>query len=208
MRRVLLWAAVGAAGASGLALARPGAVARPVVEGPSSSAPADLALSPPALSPGPEDASDPRPDPRVLRFDDPGLIAQFVPEVAASGPLRRRALTIWREHYAARAREIHARFLRDEDWRPAFADASALLDEYLEATDLPRAGQWRGDGTKIWVETLDPQSGRRVRRLRGKPFKPLFAPAEAREGKELEKIEPLEKLRRDPRRPSTEQKTD
>jgi hypothetical protein len=122
-------------------------------------------------------AGDPRPHPRVLRLDEAGLLARFTDEVERDTTLRTRALVLWRAHFAAQAAAIERRFERDDDWRPALADAAALVDDFLEASLLPRRGEWSAGGGKVWVETLDPATGQRARTLRAaRPSRAIFAP--------------------------------
>ena len=119
-----------------------------------------------------------RPEPRELRLEEGDVLQRFTADVRADKTLRERALALWRTHFAAQADELRARFLRESDWRPAFAEAAELVDEFLEASLLPRQGSWSaGEGT-VWIETLDRTSGQRKRELQRKaerPF-PLLAP--------------------------------
>jgi hypothetical protein len=118
-----------------------------------------------------------RPDVRVLRLSDADLLGRFTPEVRSSARLGEQALALWRAHFEAQAREIEQRFLSEPDWRPALADAAALIDEFLEASELPREGFERASPGQVWVERLDPKTGRRIRELRpAPPVKTIFAP--------------------------------
>jgi hypothetical protein len=126
--------------------------------------------------------AEPRPQAGALRLSEPDVLARFTPEVRSSRTLRDRALALWRTHFAAQAGELEGRFTTEEDWRPVLADAAALIDEFLEDSLLPRQGEWRAEGQageagKVWVETLDPRTGQRVRQLRDpSPRRRLLAP--------------------------------
>lgn len=135
---------------------------------------------------------DPRPDPGVLRFDDQALLARFTTEVRDSPVLSGRALSLWRTLFAAKAEVIAVRFLTEEDWRPAFADAAYLVDDFLELTQLPRAGYWRKDRQHVWIEVLHPETGKRARVLQKVPYRPVFlAPTRGNEqGKKPSKPAP------------------
>jgi hypothetical protein len=125
-----------------------------------------------------------RPAPAALRLGQDDLLARFTPEVRANRKLRERALALWQAHFAANAAEIIRRFSVDEDWRPALAEAATLIDEFLEASLLPRGGAVPAAGSagnqddgRVWIETLDPRTEQRTRQLRPAPARPvLFAP--------------------------------
>lgn len=146
-----------------------------------------------AISP-PAGAAEPGPRPAVsaLRLSEADLLARFTQEVRSQRQLRDRALAFWRTHFAAQAGELSARFTREEDWRPILAEAAALIDDFLDASLLPRAGAWPvtdasvdDDGPRqIFIETLDAKTGQRIRVLRPAPLRPvLFAPEPAEEKK-------------------------
>jgi hypothetical protein len=126
--------------------------------------------------------AEPRPQVSSLRLSERDVLLRFTREVQADPTLRQRAMALWNSHFAAQADELVGRFKTDEDWRPVLADAAALIDEFLEASLLPRAGETRaegpdGQGGKVWVETLDPRTGQRVRQLRDAARRPrLLAP--------------------------------
>ena len=126
--------------------------------------------------------AEPRPQVGALRLSESDVLARFTPEVRSTRTLRDRALALWRTHFAAQAGELEGRFTTEEDWRPVLADAAALIDEFLEDSLLPRQGEWRAEGQageagKVWVETLDPRTGQRVRQLRDpSPRRRLLAP--------------------------------
>jgi hypothetical protein len=134
-----------------------------------------------AMGPVPARA-EPRPQVGALRLAESDVLARFTPEVRSSRTLRDRALALWRTHFAAQAGELEGRFTTEEDWRPVLADAAALIDEFLEDSLLPRQGEWRAEGQageagKVWIETLDPRTGQRVRQLRDpSPRRRLLAP--------------------------------
>jgi hypothetical protein len=91
------------------------------------------------------------------------VLARFIPEVRSRPDLRDRAVVLWRTHFQSEADAIRLRFVQEEDWRPAFADAAALIDDYLEASLLPRSGEFPAGAGEVWVESIDPRSGQRVR---------------------------------------------
>ena len=107
-------------------------------------------------------ASD-RPPAHTLRLSERQVLARFIPEVRTRPDLRDRAVTLWRTHFAAEADAIRLRFVQEADWRPAFADAAALVDDFLEASLLPRAGEFPAGEGGVWVESINPRSGQRVR---------------------------------------------
>jgi hypothetical protein len=129
-------------------------------------------------------SAEPRPQASALRLSETDVLARFTPEVRTTRPLRERALALWRTHFAHQVFELEGRFTTEEDWRPVLADAAALIDEFLEASLLPRQGEWRAEGQegqagKVWVETLDPRTGQRVRTLRDPaPRVRLLAPVD------------------------------
>jgi hypothetical protein len=117
-----------------------------------------------------------RPPVYTLRLAERQVLARFIPEVRARRDLRERAVALWRAHFVAEANAIRARFLQEEDWRPAFADAAALIDDFLEASLLPRAGEFPAGEGRVWIESID-SSGQRVRaRHRARPRAPILAP--------------------------------
>jgi hypothetical protein len=126
--------------------------------------------------------AEPRPQVSSLRLSERDILLRFTREVQADPILRQRAMVLWETHFAAQADELRGRFKTDEDWRPVLADAAELVDEFLEASLLPRAGEMRAEGMdgqagKVWVETLDPRTGQRVRQLRDAARRPrLLAP--------------------------------
>jgi hypothetical protein len=126
--------------------------------------------------------AEPRPQVSSLRLSERDILSRFTREVQASPTLRQRAMSLWETHFAAQADELVRRLETDDDWRPVLADAAALVDEFLEASLLPRAGETRAEGTdgqggKVRVETLDPRTGQRVRQLRDAARRPrLLAP--------------------------------
>jgi hypothetical protein len=141
-------------------------------------------------------AGEPRPHPRVLRLDEADVLARFTDEVERDANLRTRALVLWRAHFATKVAAIERRFERDDDWRPALADAAVLVDDFLEASLLPRRGEWSAGGGKVWVETLDPATGQRARTLRpARPDRAIFAPG----GEEKDKAADGLKQGSDPR---------
>jgi hypothetical protein len=125
-----------------------------------------------------ETADVDRPSARELRFSEADLMARLVAEVSGDKVLRGRALALWRTHFEAQAAELQRRFATEADWRDAFGEAAILVDEFLEASDLPRAGRWRAGEDQEWVERLDPQTGRRTRHLQPvrRAFDRLLAP--------------------------------
>jgi hypothetical protein len=131
-------------------------------------------------------ASD-RPPVHTLRLSEKQVLARFIPVVRARTDLRERAVALWRAHFEAEADAIRLRFLQEPDWRPAFADAAALVDDYLEASLLPRTGEFPAGEEEVWVESIDPRSGQRVRARQPKPRRPLLlAPAKSAERKQAE----------------------
>ena len=121
-----------------------------------------------ATTAGPARAQErePRPAPAALRLAENELLARFTPEVRRTPVLRERALSLWRLHFQPSADELLSRLEHDEDWRPVLADAAALIDEFLEASLLPRMGEWPVEGAeedKVWVEKVDRRTGLRVR---------------------------------------------
>jgi hypothetical protein len=142
------------------------------------------------------EAAETRPQRSALRLGEADVLARFTPEVRGSRPLRDRALALWRTHFAAQAAELERRFEAEEDWRPALADAAALVDDFLEASLLPRQGEFRADGPqgqagKVWVEGLDPRTGQRVRTLRDAARRPpILAPAADKDALDGPKAEP------------------
>jgi hypothetical protein len=156
----------------GLVLSAPAAV---LAQEPQPSQLADLAA---ALGPEPRPAVD------CLRFDKPALLARFTPEVRHNAKLRARALALWQARFAPRATQLSQRFVSEQDWRPVLAEASALVDEFLEDSMLPRANVTEvdpadkgGEAKTIWIETIDPTTEQR-RRVRRPAFRRpvLFAP--------------------------------
>lgn len=139
-----------------------------------------LALSGMIGAATPAFAEEPRPQAAALRLGENDVLARFTSEVRRTPLLRERALALWRTHFQSLARQLIDRLYKEEDWRPVLADAGELVDEYLEASLLPRAGRWPVAGEeneKVWVEKLDPQTGQRMRvmkRLRRSDT--LFAP--------------------------------
>jgi hypothetical protein len=124
-------------------------------------------------------AAEARPSAAVLHLSEADVLAGFTPEVRTKVQLRDRALALWRSHFAAQADEVRQRFARDPDWRPALADAAALVDDFLETSLLPRARLWQADAGHVWVEKLDPATGQRTQVLEAAPARPvLFAPHE------------------------------
>jgi hypothetical protein len=124
--------------------------------------------------PGNSPAAEARPPVRALRLSEADVLAGFTPEVRRQPKVRDRALALWRMHFAAQAEAVRARFTSEADWRPALADAAALLDEFLEASLLPRARQWHAGPGQVWVEKLDPTTGQRTRILQVSPERPLL----------------------------------
>ncbi len=129
-----------------------------------------------------------RPPAYTLRLTERQVLARFIPEVRTRADLRDRAVVLWRSHFAAEADAIRLRFTQEDDWRPAFADAAALVDDFLEASMLPRAGEFPAGEGGVWVESIDPRSGHRVRARQQPRRRPvLLAP---KDGAKLEaKIE-------------------
>ena len=118
-----------------------------------------------------------RPPVYTLRLTERQVMARFIPEVRARRDLLDRARTLWRTHFVAEADAIRLRFLQEDDWRPAFADAAALIDDFLEASLLPRTGEFPAGEGKVWVESIDPRSGQRVRaRQKARVRPPHLAP--------------------------------
>ncbi len=118
-----------------------------------------------------------RPALRTLRLSEPQVMARFVPAVRTRRELRDRALTLWRTRFAAQADVIRLRFVQEEDWRPAFADAALLIDDFLEASLLPRAGEFPAGDGGVWVESVDPANGHRLRARKAARRRPtLIAP--------------------------------
>jgi hypothetical protein len=127
-------------------------------------------------------ASD-RPPAYTLRLSEKQVMARFIPEVRARPDLRDRALNLWRARFAVQASAIRQRFQQEQDWRPAFADAAALVDDFLEASLLPRAGEFPAGEGEVWVESIDPASGQRVRARQPQRRRPtLIAPQEGGDG--------------------------
>jgi hypothetical protein len=123
---------------------------------------------------------EPRPALSALRFDQAELLRRFTPEVRSNAKLRARALDLWRDQFAARAATLGARFTSEPDWRPVLAEAAALVDDYLEASQLPRESVAEpapsDPGTQV-IETLDPKTERMTRIRRPVGRRPvLFAP--------------------------------
>lgn len=137
-----------------------------------------LSLAAQSQSPGqPDDTpggGEIRPAPSVLHLSEPDVLAGFTPEVRSTRALRDRALALWRTHFEAQAAAVRQRFAQDADWRPALADAAALVDDFLEASLLPRAGAWSAGAGQVWVEKLDPATGQRTRSLQPAPARPLL----------------------------------
>jgi hypothetical protein len=120
-----------------------------------------------------------RPAVWTLRLSEAQVMARFVPEVRARRDLRGRAVALWRTHFAREADAIRQRFVEEEDWRPAFADAANLIDDFLEASLLPRAGEFPAGDGDVWVESVDPASGHRVRARKHARRRPtIIAPAD------------------------------
>jgi hypothetical protein len=120
-----------------------------------------------------------RPALATLRLSEPQVIARFIPEVRTRRDLRDRAIALWRTRFASQAEIIRQRFVQEEDWRPAFADAANLIDDFLEASLLPRAGEFPAGDGGVWVESVDPASGHRLRARRPARRRPtVIAPAE------------------------------
>ena len=140
--------------------------------------------------------AEPRPQVSALRLSERDILLRFTREVQSDPTLRQRAMALWQTHFAAQADELVGRFKTDEDWRPVLADSAALVDEFLEASLLPRAGEMRaegadGQGGKVWVETLDPRTGQRVRQLRDAARRPrLLAPTGGDDAKPGEPKQP------------------
>ena len=121
-----------------------------------------------------------RPPAYTLRLSERQVLARFIPEVRGRADLRDRAVALWRMHFAAEADAIRLRFAQEEDWRPAFADAAALIDDFLEASLLPRTGEFPAGEGEVWVESIDPASGHRVRARRPPRRRPsILAPKDA-----------------------------
>jgi hypothetical protein len=128
---------------------------------------------------GAAQAQEIRPPSRVLRLSERDVLLRFTPEVQKDANLRLRAVSLWRMHFATQARAIERRFAVADDWRPALADAAELVDEFLEASLLPRQGEWQAGEDQVWVESLDPRTGQRVRTRRAaKPTRAIFAPTD------------------------------
>jgi hypothetical protein len=128
-------------------------------------------------------ATSDRPAVSTLRLSESQVMARFIPEVRNRRDLRDRALGLWRIHFAREADAIRQRFAEEEDWRPAFADAANLVDDFLEASLLPRAGEFPAGDGDVWVESVDPSSGHRVRARKPPRRRPtLIAPADRKEG--------------------------
>jgi hypothetical protein len=133
--------------------------------------------------------AEPRPQVSALRLSERDVLLRFTREVQADPALRQRAMALWDTHFAAQADDLVRRFKVDEDWRPVLADAAALIDEFLEASLLPREGETRAEGQdgqagKVWVETFDPRTGQRVRQLRDAARRPrILAPTGGDEAK-------------------------
>lgn len=123
---------------------------------------------------------EPRPQVSALRLSEADVLARFTPEVQGRRELRDRALALWRAHFAGDADAVRRRFLVEADWRPALADAGALIEEFLETSLLPRAGAWPADEAgAVWIEILDSATGQRTRRLAPAPQRPhVFAPVD------------------------------
>jgi hypothetical protein len=138
----------------------------------------------PARADGPP--ADDRPPASALRLGESDVLAGFTSEVRTQPKLRERALTLWRTHFAAPAAVLQQRFTHEDDWRPALADAAALIDDFLEASLLPRAQQWRAGHGQIWVEKLDPTTGQRTRTLQQAPARPLLLAPEHPKSKSSE----------------------
>jgi hypothetical protein len=124
-----------------------------------------------------------RPPAYTLRLSERQVLARFIPEVRRRPDLRERAVTLWRTHFAGEADAIRLRFVEEEDWRPAFADAAALVDDYLEASMLPRTGEFPAGVGEVWIESIDPRSGHRVRAKQPPRRRPTFlAPKDVKDG--------------------------
>jgi hypothetical protein len=150
--------------------------------------------------------AEPRPQVSALRLSERDVLLRFTRQVQADPELRRRAMALWDTHFAAQADELKRRFTTQEDWRPVLADAAALIDEFLEASLLPREGETRADGQagKVWVETLDPRTGQRVRQLRDAAKRPrLLAPTGGDEAKPGQPKQPQPKGLRDQQAPKS-----
>ena len=129
---------------------------------------------------GPEGAVAPldRPAATALRLSERAVLGRFTAEVRKNPRLRDRALALWRTHFEAEAAELERRFSTVSDWRPVLAQAAALIDEFLEASLLPREGILKEEDGQGWVEFLDPATGQRARKkvpLRPRPR--ILAPA-------------------------------
>jgi hypothetical protein len=122
-----------------------------------------------------------RPAVSALRMSETDLLKGFTQEVRGSRDLRARAIALWRHHFAAQAATLQDRFVREADWRPALADAAALVDEFYEASLLPRAREWPAGEGEVWVEKLDPATGQRTRVLMKRDRRVLLAPGGAKE---------------------------
>jgi hypothetical protein len=132
------------------------------------------------------DEREPRPGVSALRMSETDLLKGFTQEVRGSRDLRTRAIALWRHHFAAQAAALQDRFLREADWRPALADAAALVDEFYEASLLPRAREWAAGEGEVWVEKLDPTTGQRTRVLLKRERRVFIAPGDAKEQKKSE----------------------
>jgi hypothetical protein len=140
-------------------------------------------------------ASD-RPAAYTLRLSEKQVMARFIPEVRARPDLRDRALNLWRERFAAQASQIRQRFLREPDWRPAFADAAALVDDFLEASLLPRAGEFPAGEGEVWVESIDPSSGQRIRARQPQRRRPtIIAPKDGVDGNDKRPTDKSERIK-------------
>lgn len=141
--------------------------------GPTPAQAAENGSPPPAASP-----AEDRPEAAALRLSEDAVLARFTTAVQVQPALRDRALALWRTHFAAQAATLTGRFATEEDWRPVLAAAAALVEEFLEESLLPRAGEWRANETgKVWVETLDPATGLRTRKLTNAAQRPtVIAP--------------------------------
>jgi hypothetical protein len=129
-----------------------------------------------------------RPPAHTLRLSERQVLARFIPEVRSRPDLRERAVVLWRTHFQSEADAIRLRFVQEEDWRPAFADAAALIDDYLEASLLPRSGEFPAGAGEVWVESIDPRSGHRVRAKQPQRRRPtVIAPKDHEEAGTIDK---------------------